>query len=269
MLAILTVLTVGTGCSSDRVHECSVGNSNDCRRSGQLGDCLAPGFCAFSDSSCSGAGLRWDSSAREDLANQCVGESTGGNDGGSANACGGTVTLAGIPGASCGVCDSGTYSCDGVDAVRCDGEATLEQNITSEGAVNASTIFSGTYPPGNSVDGELETAWFSAGPGAEVGSDSVFSWIGAQDRCIKTISIEGNGQTIFPTDFGFAQMTVEVRNSDDTVVFSKVEPLPGTPDPSTVVDTAGVVGRSVILRFSGHESSDCGGFSELNINGIL
>ena len=33
------------------------------------------------------------------------------------------------------------------------------------------------------------------------------------------------------------------------------------------IDTGGVLGHKVVLHLTGHESPDCGGFSELRIHG--
>ncbi len=38
------------------------------------------------------------------------------------NACGGTETLVALPGLACGACDTGSYVCDTVDSVVCDGD---------------------------------------------------------------------------------------------------------------------------------------------------
>ncbi len=256
-----------SGCGSDLVFDCTPGDDNRCRRNGELGTCLAPGHCAFSDSTCTPTSLRWDDSADGSLAGQCVEERATGT-----NLCGGTTTLSGVPGAACGACDSGMFACDGQDALRCNGEASLEQTITGEGQASASSVFSGTYPSSLGVDGDLSTSWFSSGPGGETDNTSVYSWINDQDRCIRSIAVTGNefhATTNFRTNFGFGQLTVEVRDASDTVVFSKVESLPGTPDPAVTIDTGGVVGRSVRLLLQGHESNDCGGFAELAVNALL
>ena len=265
MLPVAMAMALTLGCESDRIYECQ--NDSECRRSGQLGDCLGEGFCAFSDSSCSNTGLRWDSTAGNGLAGQCV-DTGGGGDGGTLNSCGGTVALSGVVGQACGLCNSGSFACEGIDALRCDGEVALDQNVTAAGSVSASSIFSGSFDVDLAVDGELDSSWFSAGSITD-GTESVFSWIGSAEHCLVSIGFEGNGlhsNTQFREGFGFGQMTVEIRDSSDTVVFSKIESLPGTPDPSRFIDTGGVVGRSVHLRMQGHESNDCGGFAELTIN---
>ena len=43
------------------------------------------------------------------------------------NACGGCGTLEGEPEESCGLCSSGTYACDGTDAVACEGEGSEDE----------------------------------------------------------------------------------------------------------------------------------------------
>jgi hypothetical protein len=53
-------------------------------------------------------------------------------------------------------------------------------------------------------------------------------------------------------------------DASGAVVYEVVQDLAGTPDPNVHLKP-NVVGRSVQLLFSGHESVECGGFSELEI----
>lgn len=245
-----------------------MGVADECVRAEFNGQCLAPGFCAFSDSSCTDTGLRWDSTAADGLAETCVELGGGGQ-----NACGGTAVLAALPGQACGVCDSGSFACDGTEALSCDGEATLEVSATDDGATTASTEFSGSFPAGLATDDMLATSWFSSGPATEPSGESTYTWTADDPECISRVTAIGNGDhtnVTFQTMFGFAQVVVEVYDGpiDSTnLVFSQSVNLPGTPDPDAVVQP-NVRGTSVRLVFSGHESSDCGGFSELIINAL-
>jgi len=49
-----------------------------------------------------------------------------------------------------------------------------------------------------------------------------------------------------------------------TVVFDVTRDLPGSPDPDIEL-FPNARGRSVLLRFRGHDDPICGGFSELQI----
>ena len=150
------------------------------------------------------------------------------------------------------------------------GCANATQNITADGVVGASTVFSG-YPPILSVDGDLSTSWFSTGPEGMGGGDpSVYTWTLTEERCISRISLSGNGlhsNPAFREDFGFDSVTIRVFNDANDVVFEGSEELPGTPDPDVTMMPMGVMGSRVLLEFLGHESEECGGFSELTVLG--
>ena len=258
------------GCESSREFSCQVGEAGVCVRDGVSGQCVAPGHCAFQDAECDGTGLRYDSTAADGLAGQCV--TNGGNDGGVANMCGGSSPLAGAPGDPCGVC--GTFACNGPEALLCVDEPPNEITATDQGTVQASTIFDGNvglYGPGMAVDDELDSSWFSDGPGSEMNNEAKFTWTAAQTECISRVTVIGNGQhamQAFQEDFGFAQVTVEVYEGSVDAAnlrFSQSVNLPGTPDPDAVV-MPNVRGDIVRLVLAGHESNDCGGFSELIIN---
>lgn len=138
-------------------------------------------------------------------------------------------------------------------------------NITGEGSVTASSTFSGEFPASLAVDGSTATSWFSAG--SDVETTSVYTWSGAGNDLIESITIRGNGNNADPSfqqGFGFEQVTVEVLTDGGAVAYSEVFSLAGTPDP-TVTAFPGTVGRTVRLTFVGHESPECGGFSELEV----
>lgn len=146
--------------------------------------------------------------------------------------------------------------------------APASVNITGEGTAEASTVFSAEFPASLSVDGDLTTSWFSAGPGST--GQTVFRWTGAQDDLIREIAIISNRENSVPafrTNFGFGTVLVQVLDAAGAVVFEQSLALDGTPDPDVTV-TPNVVGRVVVLTFSGHEDPTCGGFGELQITAL-
>jgi Mg-chelatase subunit ChlD len=140
--------------------------------------------------------------------------------------------------------------------------------ITDEGEVTASSTYSSEFAKGLAVDGNPATSWFSAGPGA--GGITMFTWTGVQDDFIGSIGIVSNRSHADPvvrTGYGFGAVTVQVLDAAGIVVFEEVVDLAGTPDPDVLV-TPNVVGRCVVLIFSGSEALDCGGFAELVISAV-
>jgi Mg-chelatase subunit ChlD len=136
-------------------------------------------------------------------------------------------------------------------------------DVTSEGSAQASTIYDATFPASLSVDGDLSTSWFSAGPSS--GGTTTYQWSGVQDDLFTTVSIISNSQhqrQDFRTGFGFGQVIVQILDDAGQVVWEQTVALPGPPDPDVVVQPD-VVGRSILLTFSGHEDATCGGFGEL------
>ena len=122
------------------------------------------------------------------------------------------------------------------------------------------------FPASLSVDGDPTTSWFSSGPEAGGGS-SIYRWEGARDDLITTVEIISNAShsvAEFRTGFGFEAVLVQILDTAGNVVFEETVGLVGTPDPDVLVHP-GVVGRSVVLAFSGHEDPTCGGFGELRI----
>jgi len=137
--------------------------------------------------------------------------------------------------------------------------------IADEGTVTASTTYDESFEAALSVDGDRSTSWFSAGPGSD--GTSVYRWTGTKDDTIAKIALLSNAENRVPdfrTGFGFGSVTVQVLDVDDNVVFEQTVALDGTPDPDVAV-SPGVIGRSVVLTFTGHEDATCGGFSELEI----
>jgi len=137
------------------------------------------------------------------------------------------------------------------------------RNITLEGFVGASSTFSSSFLASRAVDNDTGTSWFSSGPGPN--GTSTFTWEAREDFHITRVEIFGNGlhdNPSFRLSFGFR--TVEVRLLDATgnlVVSQTGSGLGG--DTFTFNDTA----RTVQLVFSGHQSTTCGGFAELDVFG--
>ncbi|MEM6992095.1 MAG: hypothetical protein AAF721_16410, partial [Myxococcota bacterium] len=158
---------------------------------------------------------------------------------------------------------------DGSTAEPCGGTSA---SLVPIGWGDASSVFEGwfsSYPADLSLDGDVGTSWFSAGPEAD-GSASTYEFVVTQDHCIDTIEIEGNGaheNSDFHIGFGFESVTVEVLDTANEVVFSEEYSMVGSPDALVAVDAGGVLGHRVRLSFEGHESQECGGFSELRVEG--
>jgi hypothetical protein len=265
LLAAAACLVALGGCDSfPDSFLCST--DGQCVRGSERGVCRA-GACAFDDPGCASE-LRYDRTAGGGNAGLCVPpigprDSGVGDSGGLLNDCGGTGTLPGRVLDACGVCLLGRYQCDGPNELRCVGEPTEELIVTSEGYVEASTTFSG-FPANLSVDGDLTTSWFSSGPEAD-GVATRYDWTLPSADCVIGISIFGNAlhdNKSFQTDYGFEEVTVQVLDAADGVQFSEARSLSGTPDPEQNIELA-AYGRTVRLLFSNHESTDCGGFSEL------
>jgi hypothetical protein len=274
-VALGAALGLGAPACSSVSKELACESRTECVRGAAQGECMPPGFCAFADGTCP-SGLRWDSTAADELAGSCFEDADGADagagidSGGVVNTCGGTTPLAGAPGAPCGICDSGTFQCAGPEAVVCQGEFTLDAPITNLGTVDAETTFSGSFSASLAVDGDLSSSWFSTGPDGD-SSPTFYRWDRGMDECISRITFAGNGahsNSSFRSGFGFGQVTVRVLDGAGAPVFSMVHDLdanPGVPDPSLNIDTAGVVGQAVELLLSGHEDAGCGGFSELTV----
>jgi len=131
--------------------------------------------------------------------------------------------------------------------------------------VSASSSYQG-FSPGLAVDGDRTTSWFSAGTAVD-GQISVYQWSLPQDELISSVTIisnANNSEPSFRTGFGFEAVTMQVLDASGNIVHQESAGLGGTPDPN-VTFTPGVVGSTVVLNFSGHESEECGGFGELQV----
>jgi hypothetical protein len=138
-------------------------------------------------------------------------------------------------------------------------------SISGEGAVSATSTYSGQFPVSAGVDGNPRTSWFSAG--ARDGNTTTYTWSGQRDDRITDVVIVGNAQNSDPANrrgFGYGSVEIQVIDAAGNVVYDQ-----GFSGPSTAVNEVhanpNVVGRRVVLKLSGRESPDCGGFGELNI----
>lgn len=284
----LLPLALGLGCLNEPDYTCS---SNDvCILEGFQGTCdLVSATCVYPSSDC--AGLQ-SSEGWVNGKGNCVPEP--------ANAVSPTTTSSGTNGPTTDMPTSGAGTTDPTMGVMSDsttgmgsegesaepgessgGEESTEggmtmgdgcgmgmgANITDQGTVSASSTFQ-PHEAALSVDGELDTSWFSAGPEGG-GGPSVYGWNTVTNRCIQRIEIDDNSmhqQEEFRTGYGFANVVVRVLESD-SVIFEESISLPGTPDGPVSVDTGGILGSRVLLELGGHEDEDCGGFSELRVYG--
>ncbi len=146
-------------------------------------------------------------------------------------------------------------------------------DLTMSGFVSASSVFDpwfgAPYEPELAVDGSTATSWFSAGP-EDSGLPSTFEWYTQNDHCLDGLTLLGNAdhsEADFREGFGFETIFVEVFDTAGATVYSQTHSLEGTPDPDLRIDLAGVPGNRIVLELSGHEAPDCGGFSELRIEG--
>ncbi len=156
--------------------------------------------------------------------------------------------------------------------------------ITSFATAAASSVFNGqvngvqmTFPADLAKDGNVSTSWFSNGDASNLsdasGADEKLSLIFQQDHCFDAIAVNDNSQNLdasWRTNFGFATVEIQVRNALDEVVWtSGSRGYPGVNaqlNPS-IVDPGGIVGRRVDVLLRGHENADCGGVSEVRIEG--
>lgn len=272
----LVLAGVLAGCSGERrPFRCD--GDGDCVRGDVTGSCLpvtgTESHCAFPKEGCEDE-LAWDATAGE-LAGVCVElDELGKPDDatGVANACGGQVPLARNPGEPCGNCDSGRWECGGENFLLCKGQWELSVPLASEGWVWASTR-TGDYEAELSVDNNLATSWFSAGPGAEEvpGAPTRYIWTGRRQDCIQRIRLVGNGSHAnrsFRSGYGFDQVTVQVQDDAGNTVFSESRDWPAQAASLSISTGTGVLGSRILLLLGGHQDPACGGFSELVIDAV-
>ena len=137
--------------------------------------------------------------------------------------------------------------------------------IASEGTVDASSIYDSTFPASLAIDGDPTTSWFSAGPDED--GITRYVWTGVQEDFIATIDLisnQDNEAVEFRTGYGFESVLIQVYDAQDQLVYEETVSLAGTPDHYIQI-TPNVVGQWIWILFSGSESPDRGGFSELKV----
>ncbi|MBC7875865.1 MAG: serine/threonine protein kinase [Anaerolineales bacterium] len=150
------------------------------------------------------------------------------------------------------------------DEIAIPSEPTTE--VAFEGDAGASSTFDPAFPPSLVIDGDLTTSWLSAGPDGD--GTSTFVWTGIQEDLvysIELISNRENQESEFRTNYGFGEVTIQLFNAADDMVFEETVNLDGTPDPDVIV-YPNVVGQWVWLILRGSEASNSSGFAELRVN---
>lgn len=250
-------LVVGTmvGCLRVAAFECQ--QDPDCVHDGMAGQCQADtGLCLYPDQACD---TRWSTASGECMPGGAGGSSTGApvaESGDSGESGAGSSGSTGAPGADS---TTGTVDLCGTGSMM---------PLTDLGVVQASSVYSDNFHAFLAADGDLATSWFSSGP--EPGNlPSTFTWTVLDPHCIEQLTLTGNGlhqNPAFRESFGFESVVVRVYDEHDEIVFQQMTSLAGTPDPTVVVEPR-VTGVRIELELSEHESSDCGGFGELEILG--
>lgn len=257
------LLSLG-GCLNDPLYACS--QDSVCVINNVQGMCdLATSTCVYPGPECPSLWRDGHGNCVDPIASQSTGDTTNVSVSESTPPTSSDESESGDPSTSVDPSteDSMGPGTSSTTATACTGEG---MDITDLGLVGASSVFKG-YPPILSVDGDFSTSWFSEGPDPD---PTTYSWTLNEERCIDRITITGNGQHSNPayrTDFGFGAVVVRVVDFASDVVFMEMHELDGTPDPQVQVETGGVIGSRVYLDFTGHESVDCGGFSELEVLG--
>jgi len=223
---LLALALVGHGCTgTDTGLRCE--QAAECSRGGVQGEC-SENYCAFLDVSCESA-LRWDATANEERAGQCVTRDE--------RRCGGSLEV----------------------------PLTPMGDIAAETVYNSESRFQAI----GAVDGNHQTSWFSSGPDADRTPTWFRWRVAAPQciQNVSLIGNGHHSDFRFRQDFGFGGVTVQILQ-EGQLVFSRYQALTGTPDPDITVDVGGVQGTEVLLQFTGHEDDSCGGFSELSITGV-
>jgi serine/threonine protein kinase len=146
--------------------------------------------------------------------------------------------------------------------------ASTPVDITREGAVSASSTFSGAFGTALAIDGDPSTSWFSKGDAD--GPSSTFTWQAKADALITSVAVLGNSSHANPSfrkGQGFRSSKLEVLNAAGAVVFTSSFAGPGDAAPNLSAEP-NVVGRTIRLTLVGHVNPQCGGFSELNVQAV-
>ncbi len=148
-------------------------------------------------------------------------------------------------------------------------EPFFPSDLTAIGAISSNSV-DPNFPARLAVDLDTTTSWFSKGPHT-TSTVTEYTWSVDGPVEIEAILVGGNEENAteaFRTGFGFDQVDVDVMFGG-SVVDSVSQSLEGSPDPNVLVTfPPGTFGDSVRLRFTGHESLDCGGVSEVLVLGV-
>jgi len=266
-------LWTGVGCLQIDPFLCQI--DSDCIVDGVSGRCMvSEQTCVYPDGGC--AVTQWSTASGECVPGPADSGADVGSGEGSAGATSdsqtgeGTLSLDGSttspstnPGDSSG--DGPMEETTSGSPVGCQGPV---DELTAQGVVMASSVFSDDFHAYLAVDGSFASSWFSSGP-ENGGLPSLYTWTVLEPLCISQITITGNGlhqNPGFQENFGFENVIVRVYDEADALVFQQMFGMAGTPDPA-VVAFPDVEGVRVELELYDHESDNCGGFSELQIVG--
>lgn len=148
-------------------------------------------------------------------------------------------------------------------------EPFFPSDLTAIGAISSNSV-DPNFPARLAVDLDTTTSWFSKGPHT---SSTVTEYMWSVDGPVEIEAVmiggnEENATEAFRTGFGFGQVDIDVMLGG-SVVETIPQSLAGSPDPNVLVTLPpGTFGDSVRLRFTGHESLDCGGVSEVLVLGV-
>lgn len=145
-------------------------------------------------------------------------------------------------------------------------QALVPTDVTAQGRVTASSVFSADFAASLGVDGSGGSSWFSAG-----GGGATYTWTADAALLIEEVVIVGNGghaNPDFRTGFGFEAVTIEYWFGGQ-LVGSSEHGMGGTPDPTVTATPGRIIADEIRLVFSGGEDPTCGGFAELSILAAL
>lgn len=148
------------------------------------------------------------------------------------------------------------------DAGACVGTRLVDISFDAQGI--SATSADPDHTPSEVLDGDATTAWF----GGASDATPVLTWTGTRDDCITEIKTTNTAAVPGVwAGWGYESVVVKVLDSSNLVVFAQTVPMTGSPDPNgDVTIPNGVVGRKVVLAFSGLEGTNTtGGVAELNV----
>jgi hypothetical protein len=148
-------------------------------------------------------------------------------------------------------------------------EPAFPSDLTPFGAIDADSVDLQFGPQAWAVDLDPTTSWFSKGP-HQPDTVTEYTWSLAAPTelgALVIVSNEANATPAFRAGFGFERVLVELLVAGSPVTAVEVS-LAGDPDPNVLVRfPAGITADAVRMRFTGHESLDCGGVGEVMVLG--